>query len=68
MLEEDHNHDEQLLADVRVAARGYELPEDASETVHTLFRMLQALEAAMHAHTRLESSVLFARALQARHD
>ena len=68
MLQQDHRRDAQLLAEMRAAARGYELPETAGDNLHVLFRELRALEAAMHAHTRVESSVLFARALQAERD
>ena len=64
ILEDDHGEDERLLAAVREAAHGYRVPEAADESVRILFRELQALEAAMHAHTRLESSILFARALR----
>ena len=64
ILEDDHDEDERLLAAVREAAHGYRVPEAADESVRILFRELQALEAAMHAHTRLESSILFARALR----
>jgi len=64
MLEDDHDHEDQFLAGMRDAAQGYQLPEGASENLRTLFGALQALEAAMHAHTRIESSILFARALQ----
>jgi len=64
MLEDDHDHEDRFLAVMRDAADGYQLPEDADENLRTLFGALQALEAAMHAHTRIESSILFARALQ----
>jgi regulator of cell morphogenesis and NO signaling len=66
ILEDDHEHDERLLAAIRAAAHGYQAPETADENVRILFRELQALEAAMHAHTHLESSILFARALKVR--
>jgi regulator of cell morphogenesis and NO signaling len=64
MLEDDHDHEDRFLAVMRDAAHGYQLPQDADENLRTLFGALQALEAAMHAHTRIESSILFARALQ----
>jgi regulator of cell morphogenesis and NO signaling len=64
MLEDDHDHEDRFLAVMRDAAHGYQLPEGADENLRTLFGALQALEAAMHAHTRIESSILFARALQ----
>jgi regulator of cell morphogenesis and NO signaling len=64
MLEDDHDDEDRFLAVMRDAAHGYQLPEDADENLRNLFGALQALEAAMHAHTRIESSILFARALQ----
>lgn len=64
MLEDDHDHEDRYLAVMRDAAHGYQLPEGADENLRTLFGALQALEAAMHAHTRIESSILFTRALQ----
>jgi len=64
MLEDDHDHEDRYLAVMRDAADGYQLPEGADENLRTLFGALQALEAAMHAHTRIESSILFTRALQ----
>lgn len=64
MLEDDHDHEDRFLRAMRDAAQGYQLPEAADENLRTLFGALQALEAAMHAHTRIESSILFARALQ----
>jgi len=49
---------------MRDAAHGYRLPEDADENLRSLFEALQALEAAYaRSHTRIESSILFARAL-----
>jgi len=51
------------LEKMREIARDYQLPENADEKLRLLFKELEALEAAMHAHTRLESSILFARAL-----
>ena len=66
ILEQDHEHDERLLAAIREAADGYQVPDAADENVRILFGELQALEAAMHAHTHLERSILFSRALAAR--
>jgi len=64
MLENDHDHEDRFLAVMRDAAGDYQLPEGADENLRSLFGALQALEAAMHAHTGIESSILFARALQ----
>ena len=63
MLEQEHDWEAERLEKMREIAQGYQLPENAHEMLRLLFRELEALEAAMHAHTRLESSILFARAL-----
>jgi regulator of cell morphogenesis and NO signaling len=65
MIEQEHDWETERLEKMREIARGYRLPEEADEKLRLLFRELEALEAAMHAHSRLESSVLFARALAA---
>ena len=63
MVEQEHDWETERLEKMREIARDYQLPEDADAKLRLLFRELEALEAAMHAHTRLESSILFARAL-----
>ena len=63
MLEQEHDWESERLEKMREIARDYQLPENADEKLRLLFKELEALEAAMHAHTRLESSILFARAL-----
>ena len=63
MIEQEHDWEAERLEKMRQIARGYRLPEEADQRLHLLFRELEALEAAMHAHSRLESSILFARAL-----
>lgn len=65
MLEQEHDWEAERLEKMREIARDYQLSENANEKLRLLFRELEALEAAMHAHTRLESSILFARALAA---
>jgi len=63
MVEQEHNWETERLEKIREIAQDFELPENAHEKLRLLFQELEALEAAMHAHTRLESSILFARAL-----
>jgi len=63
MIDQEHDWETERLDKMREIARNYELPENAHEKLRLLFRELEALEAAMHAHTHLESSILFARAL-----
>jgi len=63
MIEQEHDWETERLEKMRLLALDYRLPESADEKLRLLFRELEALEAAMHAHSRLESSILFARAL-----
>ena len=65
MVEQEHDWEAERLEKMRELARDYQLPENADEKLRMLFRELEALEAAMHAHTHLESSILFANALAA---
>lgn len=65
MIEQEHDWEAERLEKMREIARGYRLPEKADQKLRLLFQELEALEAAMHAHSRLESSILFARALSA---
>jgi regulator of cell morphogenesis and NO signaling len=65
MVEQEHDWEAERLEKMREIARDYQLPQDADEKLRLLFRELEALEAAMHAHTHLESSILFARAIAA---
>jgi regulator of cell morphogenesis and NO signaling len=65
MVEQEHDWEAERLEKMREIARNYQPPQDADEKLRLLFRELEALEAAMHAHTHLESSILFARAIAA---
>ncbi len=65
MTEQEHHWETERLDKMRELADDYKLPENASEKLRVLYRELEALEAAMHAHSHLESSILFARALAA---
>jgi regulator of cell morphogenesis and NO signaling len=65
MIEQEHDWETERLEKIRQLAHDYQLPEQADQKLRLLFRELEALEAAMHAHSRLESSILFARALAA---
>ena len=65
MTEQEHHWETERLGKMRELAGDYQLPENAGEKLKLLYRELEALEAAMHAHSHLESSILFARALAA---
>ena len=63
MMEQEHDWEAARLEKMRSIAEGYQLPENAHEKLRLLFRQLEALEASLHSHTFVESSILFAQAL-----
>jgi len=63
MMEQEHDWEAVSLEKMRSIAQDYQLPENAHEKLRLLFRQLEALEASLHSHTLLESSILFAQAL-----
>lgn len=65
MTEQEHQWETERLGKMRELAKDYKPPENASEKLRLLYQELEALEASMHSHSRLESSILFARALAA---
>ena len=65
MIGQEHDWEAERLEKMREIAGDYELPENAHEKMRLLFQELEALEASMHAHSHLESSILVARALAA---
>jgi len=60
----EHNHDAaaRRLDEIRDLTHGYDLPETACDTLRTLYEELEALEADMRTHLRLEHDFLFPRA------
>jgi regulator of cell morphogenesis and NO signaling len=64
VMEQEHDHAGELLADLRRLTDGYEPPEWACQTFRALYHGLAELESQMHLHVHLENNVLFPRALQ----
>ena len=64
IMEQEHEHAGELLAEMRTLTNGYAVPEWGCATVRALYQGLAELEAAMHLHVHLENNVLFPRALQ----
>jgi regulator of cell morphogenesis and NO signaling len=62
-MELEHDHAGHALEEMREAADGYRLPEDACEAFHALYDALQELEADLHEHIHLENNILFPRAI-----
>ena len=63
VMEHEHDHAGDLLAELRKVTGGYEVPDWGCDTFHALYRGLADLEAAMHVHVHLENNLLFPRAL-----
>ena len=49
----------ELLAELRAATNGYEVPSDGCASYEQLYQRLAALEADTHRHIHLENNVLF---------
>lgn len=63
VMEQEHDHAGQLLAELRSLTDGYAVPDWACATVRALYHGLEELESAMHVHVHLENNVLFPRTL-----
>lgn len=66
VMEQEHEHAGQLLAEIRALTDGFSVPEWGCATVRALYHGLAELEAAMHVHVHLENNVLFPRAIELR--
>jgi regulator of cell morphogenesis and NO signaling len=64
VMEQDHDHAGELLAELRSLSNDYRVPEWGCATWRALYQGLAELESAMHLHVHLENNVLFPRALQ----
>ena len=63
VMEIEHDHAGELLADLRKTTRGYTPPDWACATARALYQGLAELESEMHVHVHLENNILFPRAL-----
>ncbi|CAH1202245.1 Iron-sulfur cluster repair protein ScdA [Paenibacillus allorhizoplanae] len=61
MLEHEHEESGDLLKQIRVITKDYELPGDACTTFQLTFLKLEELEADMFQHIHLENNILFNR-------
>jgi regulator of cell morphogenesis and NO signaling len=62
VMEAEHDHAGELLAEMRLWTDGYTVPAWGCATVRALYHALAELESAMHVHVHLENNVLFPRA------
>jgi len=65
MMTFEHDRTGELLAELRAATGGYEVPADACASYRSLYERLDALEADTHLHIHKENHVLFPAALRA---
>jgi regulator of cell morphogenesis and NO signaling len=59
----EHDRAGQLLAELRSAASGYEVPADGCASYRSLYERLAALEADTHLHIHKENHLLFPSAI-----
>jgi regulator of cell morphogenesis and NO signaling len=59
MMEMEHEHAGQLMAEIRDLTMGYTPPEDACTTHRICLNELKAFEEDLHRHVHLENNILF---------
>lgn len=64
MMMTEHDTAGDLLRELRAATSDFRLPEDACMTFRALYEALEAFEADLRQHIRLENNVLFPRAVE----
>ncbi len=64
VMESEHEHVGQTLAELRRLTNDYVVPDEACGSWRALWHGLEALEADLHRHIHLENNVLFPRALR----
>ncbi len=64
MMEQEHDHAGELLAEINKLTGNYNPPADACTTFKLSFAALQAFEMDLHQHVHLENNILFPKALQ----
>ena len=64
MMEQEHDHAGEMLAEINKLTNNYNPPADACTTYKLSFAALQAFEMDLHQHVHLENNILFPKALQ----
>jgi regulator of cell morphogenesis and NO signaling len=64
MMEQEHDHAGEMLAEINKLTNNYNPPADACTTFKLSFAALQAFEMDLHKHVHLENNILFPKALQ----
>jgi len=63
VMEREHDSAGGALDRIRELTRGFQAPEYACATYHSMLEGLKALEADLHTHVHLENNILFPRAI-----
>ena len=63
MMEQEHDHAGELLAEINRLTNNYNSPADACTTFKLSFAALQAFEMDLHQHVHLENNILFPKAI-----
>jgi regulator of cell morphogenesis and NO signaling len=64
MMEQEHDHAGNMLAEIRELTRDYTPPADACTTYRLCYAALRAFELDLHRHVHLENNMLFPGALK----
>lgn len=64
VMEQEHDHAGEAMAEIRRLTNNYTLPADACTTYQLSFAALQAFEQDLHRHVHLENNVLFPKAMK----
>lgn len=64
MMEQEHDHAGNMLAEIRELTNNYQPPADACTTYKLSFSSLQEFEKDLHQHVHLENNILFPKALK----
>jgi regulator of cell morphogenesis and NO signaling len=63
VMEHEHDHAGDMMAEINQLTHQYTTPDDACTTYKLLFASLQAFEINLHEHVHLENNILFPKAL-----
>ena len=64
VMEQEHEHAGNLLAELRQLTSSYQVPEWACNTFRGLYAGLEEFERDLHVHIHLENNILFPRTAQ----
>ena len=63
IMEQEHDHAGELMAEIRRLTNNYQPPQDACTTYQLTYASLKAFEVDLHQHVHLENNILFPKAI-----